>query len=117
MGGRIMNVCQECHESPVYIKKSQLCRKCYYERWRKKYKQGDYHPHKAGPNIGASVGYHVKKYGMRLLFDFTRPKLQWGDLSDFGRRYGFSREYARQLYNKFKVLREGGEHEKFYKNQ
>lgn len=90
-------ICSCCETNPIEMKRRPLCKDCYREL------------HKAGmlnefPLMEANKQFRaslIEKYGKEILSDFDNLFNQ-SDISliDISKKYGFTREYARQVFEK-----------------
>lgn len=85
-------ICQCCKTEEVSSKKRPLCKLCYTSV----HKEGLLHLYpllNSNPKENLSV-----KYGQSIIDDFNSLKNNKNTLQEIGRKYGFSRERARQIY-------------------
>ena len=89
-------LCIECGKEKVFIKKRGLGISCY----NRLKARGLLFKSKRDSNKDRNESL-VRKYGAEILQDFKdlNKKQRW-NLTDIGKKYGFSREYARQIYNR-----------------
>lgn len=101
-------LCEKCFEFPVFVQKRHLCRQCY-RKWYQSLNQ----PIKKRPSTRLSytpkpkhnVLWHrkrlIERYGREIINDLKAVKTQqYWNLTEVGKKYGFSREYARRLFKK-----------------
>ena len=84
-----------CEINPIKYQRRNLCEKCYYKAWR----NGALEPIPKKTNRKYLTNNLVKKYGADILDDFKMLKKNpaW-TLERLGKKHGFSRERARQLF-------------------
>ena len=86
-------LCTYCWEHPAKTK--NLCQRCYDRQYHQKH-----HP-KASHNASWFRKRVVEKYGPEIIDDLEAIKTrQYWTLQNVADKHGFSREYARQLFNK-----------------
>jgi hypothetical protein len=96
------NICIACEKRPIYIKKRGLCRTCYAWAIRNNALSSfpidkERLPSKTVGNPGSTL----VKYGQEILKDYERLMVDGQyTLDHIGRKYGFSRERARQIFEK-----------------
>ena len=85
------NLCVECQERPIVCKIRKLCSPCYQQRQIR----GLFKPFSLKKRL-------TMNYGLEILKDLEdlQTKPYW-NLADLGRKYGFSREWARCIFIKF----------------
>lgn len=97
---KIKNCCYACSKEPIFNQKRGLCQNCYSILRITKIKDGiglKKISQKAKRRYG--IKNMVKKYGIDILKDFKLLKKDYNlTLEIFGKKYGFTREYARILY-------------------
>lgn len=82
-----MSICSECGERRVLCVSRQLCGRCYQQ----KRKRGELYEIPIDERL-------VNKYGPSIIDDLERLKTDPTTLTALGDKYGFTREYARQLF-------------------
>jgi len=90
-------ICSYCETNPVQMKRRPLCKECY----RELHKVGllnEFPLMEANKQFRASL---IEKYGKEILTDFN-DLLKQSDISmvDISKKHGFTKEYARQLFEK-----------------
>lgn len=89
------NLCVECNKNQIYIKKRKLCGSCYMKLYRLDLLQ----PIPKNIRDKHTLKKLIKKYGKKILKDFETLKSNYGwTLERLAQKHGFTREYARQLY-------------------
>jgi len=93
-------LCEECWYEPAFIKTRKLCRSCYL-KLRLAKKLGLKPPKSNGATKRDLIKNITNRYGEEILTDMkdldTKP---YWNLTEFSKKYGFTREYARQIYKK-----------------
>ena len=110
-------ICEECLDRPVWNQKRCLCQPCY-GRW---YRETQVKPklikptllkikpksskkvklHKPGHSVMWCRKRAIERYGPDIINDLKAIKTrQYWTLTQVGEKYGFSREYARQLFKR-----------------
>ena len=87
-------ICEYCNENEIFYKKHKLCKSCYHRlrRTGRLYKIYDGRIKK--------IEKLVVKHGREFLGDFNRLNTaNYWNLTTVANKYGFSREYARKIYN------------------
>lgn len=91
-------ICVSCLILPILNKKRGLCKKCYGKFYYQMHKK----PSKTKEQKRAIfINRLYKKYGKKIIIDFKllRNKPFW-NLTDIAKKYNFSTENARLIYNK-----------------
>ena len=100
-------ICEGCLIEPVFIKRRGLCKKCYGEWYKKTASREDKKNVKIPPRCTKKPPHNVlwyrrraiAKYGPDIINNLKAIKTkQYRTLTQVGEKYGFSREYARQLF-------------------
>lgn len=90
-------LCKNGCKKPVFNKKRELCKTCCQKLSREVgllLKSESESTKNRNDNM-------VKKYGIGILRDFEDLQTrQFWNLTDIGKKHGFSREYARQIYKR-----------------
>ena len=90
-------ICQHCNTNEATAVRRPLCHKCYSEL-RKQGLLGNY-PLLETPNFKT---YLRAKYGKQIFTDLKQLQLDSNfTLQMMGNKYGFTREYARQIFGKY----------------
>lgn len=82
-----MSICIECGERQVAIVSRQLCGRCY----QKKRREGELYEIPIQERL-------INKYGPSIIDDLESLKTDPVTLTALGDKYGFTREYGRQLF-------------------
>jgi hypothetical protein len=89
--------CQYCKTNPADSKRRPLCHTCYTEI----HKQGLLDDYPLLPDLKFNAKLK-KKYGKSIFRNLEKLKNEKGyTLQDLGTKYGFTREYARQIFGKY----------------
>lgn len=87
-------LCIKCNKKKIHIQKRKLCESCYHKARRKR----ELLPlsKKSKRAIKKTLS---KKYGSKIITDFNNlNKKQFWNLSNISKKFGFTRERARQIY-------------------
>lgn len=89
--------CHYCEIKPIEMKRRPLCKECY--QFLHKENSLDQYP--LIPRTSAFKSALVKKYGPGIIDDFDNVlSCEIKGLIEIAKKYGFTREYARQVFEK-----------------
>jgi AraC-like DNA-binding protein len=92
------NICVACNSMPINVKKWGLCNNCYRKKQRADHKKNP--PWMRLP-YEHRLSRVIKKYGPEIEDDINLLKTNpFYTLEAVGEKYGFTREYARQLFKR-----------------
>lgn len=99
------SLCVECKTNSVHIKKSQLCKKCYAKQYRslnKNVKRINKCNDSYKKERLAKWRIRIKeRFGDDLISDIEQARTNpFTTLQSIASKYGFTREYARQIFNR-----------------